>query len=92
MEEYVEENKALIEDRLLVAKTSYELISGQKKQLDEFCVKIAGLMDQLKTNDAKQELAQLTQVNFKTMIEMEMQLAQLEKSIEELEWLQRKLF
>ena len=92
MEEYIEDNKKLIDDRYLVATTTYNLIKKQKKQLDDFCVEIAGLMDQLQTDDAKQELAQLTQANFKTMIEMEVQLGQLKKAIKELEWLKSKLF
>lgn len=92
MEEFLEENKKLIDDRYLMATTCYNLIKKQKKDLDDFCVKIAGLMEKLQTEDAKQELAELTQTNFKTMIEMEMQIAQLEKAIEELEWLKRKLF
>ena len=92
MEEFLEDNKKLIDDRYLMATTCYNLIKKQKKDLDDFCVKTAALMDQLKTDEAKQELAELTQTNFKTMIEMEMQLAQLEKAVEELEWLKGKLF
>lgn len=92
MGELEENNKELLEDRYLIATTSYRLVKVQKQTLEDFCRQIAALMDDMKSETGKQELAEITQSNYKSMIELEIQLGQLENAIKGLDFLRRTMF
>lgn len=76
-----ENEKDQLEDVILIIETSLAAAKEQKVAVDKFCVQIAGIMEKLKTNEAKQELAEITQVNYKTMIELEVRIAEMEKQL-----------
>lgn len=76
-----ENEKDQLEDVILIIETSLAAAKEQKVAVDKFCVQIAGIMEKLKTNEAKQELAKITQVNYKTMIELEVRIAEMEKQL-----------
>ena len=76
-----ENNKDQLEDAIVIMETSLEAAKEQKVALDKYCAQIAGIMEKLKTNEAKQELAEITQVNYKTMIELEVRIAEMEKQL-----------
>ena len=78
----MEENeKDQLEDAIVIMETSLEAAKEQKVALDKYCAQIAGIMEKLKTNEAKQELAEITQVNYKKMIELEVRIAEMEKQL-----------
>lgn len=76
-----ENEKDQLEDAIVIMETSLEAAKEQKEELDKYCVKIAGIMEKLKTNEAKQELAEITQVNYKKMIELEVRIAEMENQL-----------
>lgn len=76
-----ENEKDQLEDVILIIETSLAAAKEQKVAVDKFCVQIAGIMEKLKTNEAKQELSEITQVNYKTMIELEVRIAEMEKQL-----------
>lgn len=55
-----------------------------KKELEKFCEEIAGIMDELKTDQGKDLLAKVTQQNYAKMVELEVNLAESEKQLENL--------
>lgn len=71
-----------IEDRLILYETSLKEAKKQKDLLIKFTEKIAGIMNELKTDTVKQELAEVTQNNYKKMIELEMEIALAEEALE----------
>lgn len=78
----MEENeKDQLEDAIVIMETSLEAAKEQKVALDKYCAQIAGIMEKLKTNEGKQELAEITQVNYKKMIELEVKIAEMEKQL-----------
>ena len=76
-----ENNKYQIEDAIVIMETSLAAAKEQKVALEKYCAQIAGIMEKLKTNEAKQELAEITQVNYKKMIELEVRIAEMEKQL-----------
>lgn len=76
-----ENEKDQLEDVIVIIETSLEAAKEQKVAVDKFCVQVAGIMEKLKTNEAKQELAKITQANYKTMIELEVRIAEMEKQL-----------
>lgn len=76
-----ENEKDQLEDVIVIIETSLEAAKEQKVAVDKFCVQVAGVMEKLKTNEAKQELAKITQANYKTMIELEVRIAEMEKQL-----------
>ena len=76
-----ENEKNQLEDAIVIIETSLAAAKEQKVELDKYCVKIAGIMEKLKTNEAKQELAEITQVNYKKMIELEVRIAEMENQL-----------
>ena len=77
----VENEKNQLEDAIVIMETALAAAKEQKVAVDKFCVQVAGIMEKLKTNEAKQELAEITQVNYKTMIELEVKIAEMEKQL-----------
>ena len=78
----MEENeKDQLEDAIVIMETSLIAAKEQKVALEKYCVQIAGIMEKLKTNEGKQELAEITQVNYKKMIELEVRIAEMEKQL-----------
>lgn len=73
--------KDQLEDAIVIMETSLEAAKEQKVALDKYCAQIAGIMEKLKTNEAKQELAEITQVNYKKMIELEVRIAEMENQL-----------
>lgn len=76
-----ENEKDQLEDTIIIMDTALKAAKEQKVGLEKFCAKIAGVMEKLKTDSAKQELAEITQVNFKKMIELEIRIAEMETSL-----------
>lgn len=77
----VENEKNQLEDAIVIMETSLAAAKEQKVALDKYCTQVAGIMEKLKTNEAKQELAEITQVNYKKMIELEVRIAEMEKQL-----------
>lgn len=73
--------KDQLEDAIAIMETSLTAVKEQNVALEKYCVKIAGIMEKLKTNEAKQELAEITQINYKKMIELEVRIAEMESSL-----------
>lgn len=71
-----------MEDRLILYEVSAREAKKQKELLVKFTENIAGIMDQLKTDVVKKELAELTQQNYKKMIELDMEIALSEEALE----------
>lgn len=76
-----ENEKYQLEDAIVIMETSLEAAKEQKVALDKYCEQIAGIMEKLKTNESKQELAEITQINYKKMIELEVRIAEMEKQL-----------
>lgn len=78
----MEENeKDQLEDAIVIMSTALEAAKEQKVALEKYCLQIAGTMDKLRTEEAKQDLAEITQVNFKKMVELEIRIAEMESSL-----------
>lgn len=73
--------KNQLEDAIVIMETSLAAAKEQKVALDKYCAQIAGIMEKLKTNEAKQELAEITQINYKKMIELEVRIAEMENQL-----------
>ena len=73
--------KNQLEDAIVIMETSLEAAKEQKVALDKYCAQIAGIMEKLKTNEAKQELAEITQINYKKMVELEIKIAEMENQL-----------
>ena len=76
-----EDEKDQLEDAIVIMSTALEAAKEQKVALEKYCVQIAGAMDKLKTEQAKQDLAEITQANYKKMIEFEIRMAELESTL-----------
>ena len=76
-----ENEKDQLEDAIVIMEISLAAAKEQKVALDKYCVKISGIMEKLKTNESKQELADITQINYKKMIELEVRIAEMEKQL-----------
>ena len=76
-----ENNKYQLEDAIVIMETSLAAAKEHKVALDKYCAQISGIMEKLKTNEAKQELAEITQINYKKMIELEVRIAEMEKQL-----------
>ena len=51
-----ENNKDQLEDAIVIMETSLAAAKEQKVALDKYCVKIAGIMEKLKTNEIYREV------------------------------------
>lgn len=69
----------VLKDSLILGESLIEVAKKKKKVLDDYNTKIAGIMEKLKTDEVRQALAVITQENYKSQIELEINLAQLEK-------------
>lgn len=69
----------VLKDSLILGESLIEVAKKKKEVLDDYNTKIAGIMEKLKTDEIRQQLAVLTQENYKNQIELEINLAQLEK-------------
>lgn len=76
-----ENNKDQLEDAIVIMETSLEAAKEQKVALDKYCAQIAGIMEKLKTNEAKQELAEITQINYRKMLELDIKIAEMENQL-----------
>lgn len=76
-----ENNRDRLEDTLLILESALKSAQEQKEYLQKYCEEIAAIMDQLKTESAKQELAEITQVNYKKMLEFDINIAKTERMI-----------
>lgn len=78
----MEENeKDQLEDAIVIMSTALAAAKEQKEGLEKYCAQIAGAMDKLRTEEAKQDLAEITQVNYKKMVELEIRIAEMENSL-----------
>lgn len=78
----MEENeKDQLEDAIVIMETALAAAKEQKVALEKYGVKIAGAMDRLKTEQAKKDLAEITQANYKKMIEFEINIAEIEVTL-----------
>lgn len=69
----------VLKDSLILGESLIEVAKKKKEVLDDYNTKIAGIMEKLKTDEIRQQLAVITQENYKNQIELEINLAQLEK-------------
>lgn len=69
----------VLKDSLILGESLIEVAKKKKEVLDDYNTKIAGIMEKLKTDEVRQALAVITQENYKNQIELEINLAQLEK-------------
>lgn len=72
----------VLKDSLILGESLIEVAKKKKEVLDDYNTKIAGIMEKLKTDEIRQQLAVITQENYKNQIELEINLAQLEKEHE----------
>lgn len=72
----------VLKDSIILGESLIEVAKKKKEVLDDYNTKIAGIMEKLKTDEIRQELAVITQENYKNQIELEINLAQLEKEHE----------
>ena len=83
------DNDDIIEDAIILCEKTLEASRNQKRYLELYMEEMAEIMDQLKTDMIKQELVEITQENYKKMIELETNIAlgeeQLRKFKESLE-------
>lgn len=78
----MEENeKDQLKDAIVIMSAALEAAKEQKVALEKYGIQIARAMDKLKTEQAKQDLAEITQANYKKMIEFEIRMAELESSL-----------
>lgn len=71
-----------IEDLLIIQKDMLEITKEHRKFYEEVInVKTARIMDKLKTEEGKQQLAKITQEKYKNMIEIDAMILQLEKAL-----------
>ena len=91
-EEASEDNKDKIDDTILILSSALKSAKKQKASLEKYCAEIAGTMDQLKTNSARRDLAKITQMNYKKMIELEINIAEMEKNIKDLKLMRMLMF
>lgn len=72
----------VLKDSLILGESLIEVAKKKKEVLDDYNTKIAGIMEKLKTDEIRQQLAVITQENYKKQIELEIGLAELEKEHE----------
>lgn len=76
--------KQLIIDRIKIMERGLKAAEEQKVALEKYCADIAGIMEELKTDTVKQELAEMTQANYAKMVELEVNMAKMKKIIKSL--------
>lgn len=76
--------KQLIIDRIKIMESGLKAAEEQKVALEKYCTDIAGIMEELKTDTVKQELAEMTQANYAKMVELEVNMAKMKKIIKSL--------
>ena len=72
----------VLKDSIILGESLIEVAKKKKEVLDDYNTKIAGIMEKLKTDEIRQQLAVITQENYKKQIELEIGLAELEKEHE----------
>lgn len=78
----MEENeKDQLEDAIVIMETALKAAKEQKVGLEKYCAQIAGAMEKLKTEEAMQELAEITQINYRKMVELEVRIAEMENQL-----------
>lgn len=71
-----------IKDYIILQKEILKITKEHRKYIEEVInVKTARIMDKLKTEEGKNKLAEMTQKNYKTMIELDVMILQLEKTL-----------
>ena len=76
-----ESEKDQLEDAIVIMSTALAAAKEQKEGLEKYCGQIAGAMDKLRTEEAKQELAEITQINYRKMVELEIKIAEMENQL-----------
>ena len=76
-----EDEKDQLKDAIVIMSAALEAAKEQKVALERYGVQIARAMDKLKTEQAKQDLAEITQANYKKMIEFEIRMAEIESTL-----------
>ena len=75
----MEENEIeVLKDSLILDESLIEVAKKKKEVLDDYNTKIAGIMEKLKTDEIRQQLAVITQENYKKQIEIEINIAEAE--------------
>ena len=78
-----------IEDSIIIMEKVLEALKEQREQLQHYSEDIAESMILLKSNYGKQLLATLTQDNYCEMIELEVEIAEMEKKIQDVRRIRR---
>ena len=76
-----EDEKDQLKDAIVIMETALEAAKEQKVALERYGAQIARAMDKLKTEQANQDLAEITQANYKKMIEFEIRMAEIESTL-----------
>lgn len=58
-----------------------KLVKKQRDYVQRFCEEIASIMGEIKTDSAKKELSELTQKNYAELVEMDIRIGLLEKTL-----------
>lgn len=76
-----------LRDEIILGELILDEAKKQKKSLDIYVANVADIMEKLKTDAVKAQLAEITQANYKKMIELEINIAGIEKILKD----QRKM-
>lgn len=73
--------KEELQDCILITEKILKLVKKQRDYAQQFCEEIASIMGEIKTDSAKKELSELTQQNYTKLIEMDIKIGLLEKTL-----------
>lgn len=71
----------LIDDKIVLYESMIKAAKNQQRELQTYMEEIAEIMDRLKTDEVKQELAEITAENYKRAIELEINIAIAEQGL-----------
>lgn len=77
----------MFKDQEKILKKAIEAAKEQRKAATKYCEDIASVMGELETEEGRQMLAEITQENYKQMIELDIKISLLEKELDVLKYL-----
>ena len=75
-------DEELINDKIMLYEKILKAARKKKENLTSYMEEIADIMRKLKTDEVKEELAIITQENYKKMLDLDISLAIAEKELE----------
>ncbi len=73
--------KEELQDWILITKRQLKLVKKQRDYVQQFCEEFASIMGEIKTDSVKKELSKLTQENYTELVEMDIRIGLLEKTL-----------